>query len=299
MHDWLISKKRYWGLALPIWVCESCKEFEVLGGEKELKERAIEGLDEFEGKTPHKPYIDGIKIKCQKCGGVATRIPDVGNPWLDAGIVPFSTIANGNQGEPMYMANREEWQKWFPIDFITESFPGQFKNWFYSMIAMSTVLENKQPFDRVLGFGTLLAEDGRAMHKSWGNSIEFSEGADKIGADVMRWMYAATNPADNMLFGYKRGDEARRQVLIKLWNSYNFFVMNASLTGFTPDQRIVSPHILDIWIKNRLAELVSVVTESLDAFNAAGATEAMAAFIDDLSNWYIRRSRSATHCSRR
>ncbi len=291
MHDWLISKKRYWGLALPIWVCDTCHQFEVLGGEKELHERAIEGAEAFEGKTPHKPYIDGIKIKCTACGGVSSRIPDVGNPWLDAGIVPFSTIAQGNKGEPMYMANREEWQKWFPIDFITESFPGQFKNWFYSMIAMSTVLENKQPFDRVLGFGTLLAEDGRAMHKSWGNSIEFNEGADKIGADVMRWMFAATNPADNMLFGYKKGDEVRRQVLIKLWNSYNFFVMNANLIGFTPENLTESADILDIWINARKAELIAAVTDSLDNFDAAGATEAIAVFIDDLSNWYIRRSR--------
>lgn len=291
MHDWLISKKRYWGLALPIWVCSDCGEFEVLGGEKELKERAVEGLDAFEGKTPHKPYIDGIKISCSKCGGVSHRIPDVGNPWLDAGIVPFSTVSENNDGKPLYLSNREEWQKWFPVDFITESFPGQFKNWFYSMIAMSTVLENKQPFDRVLGFGTLLAEDGRAMHKSWGNSIEFSEGADKIGADVMRWMYAATNPADNMLFGYKKGDEARRQVLIKLWNSYNFFVVNANASGFSPEKTVASTDTLDVWIKTRMQELIVSVTDALDAFDATSATAAIETFIDDLSNWYIRRSR--------
>ncbi len=293
MHDWLISKKRYWGLALPIWVCGSCDHFEVISGKEELKEKAMSGWEEFEGNTPHRPWIDQVTIKCSKCGGEAHRIPDVGNPWLDAGIVPYSTIMKENTGDPLYLTNRAEWEKWFPIDFITESFPGQFKNWFYSMIAMSTVLENKQPFDRVLGFGTLLAEDGRPMHKSWGNSIEFNEGADKIGVDVMRFMYASANPADNMLFGYKKGDEVRRQVLLKIWNSYNFFVMNANLVGWTPKEleTHVALNVLDQWILSRIHNTVQAVTKALDAYDPYSASQAIETFIDDLSNWYIRRSR--------
>ncbi|MEK7522119.1 MAG: class I tRNA ligase family protein, partial [Patescibacteria group bacterium] len=229
MHDWLISKKnRYWGLALPIYECE-CGEFEVIGSKEELKKRVVSGWGEFDGHTPHKPFIDEVKIKCQKCGKVVSRTADVGNPWLDAGIVPYSTITENNQGEPLYNTDKNEWRKWFPVNFITESFPGQFKNWFYAMIAESTVLENEPPFERVLGFGTQLGEDGRPMHKSWGNAIEFNEGADKIGVDVMRWMFARHNPADNMLFGYKKADEVRRQFYLMLWNVYKFFVEYANL----------------------------------------------------------------------
>src|SRR3989339_1298470 len=241
MHDWLISKKnRYWGLALPIYECE-CGEFEVIGSKEDLKKRAISGWKEFEGHTPHKPYIDEVKIKCQKCGRPLSRINDVGNPWLDAGIVPYSTISRDNKSKPLYLEDKKEWKKWFPVDFITESFPGQFKNWFYAMIAESTVLENEPPFKQVLGFATQLGEDGRPMHKSWGNAIEFNEGADKIGADVMRWMFVRHNPADNMLFGYKKADEVRRQFYLMLWNVYKFFVEYANLDKFKNKKSIRQP----------------------------------------------------------
>ncbi|NCT40041.1 MAG: class I tRNA ligase family protein, partial [Alphaproteobacteria bacterium] len=197
---WMISKKnRYWGLALPMWECSKCKNFEVIGSFDELKKKASSGWNKFEGHTPHKPWIDEVKIKCSKCGEIISRIDDVGNPWLDAGIIPYSTI------------DKSEQKSWLPADFITESFPGQFKNWFYSLIAMSTVLENKESFRNVLGFATLYDEKGKPMHKSSGNMIEFMEGADKIGVDVMRWMYARQNPAENMLFGYKIADEVRRR----------------------------------------------------------------------------------------
>ena len=206
MHDWLISKKPYWGLALPIWVCSKCSHFEVIGGKEELKAKATDGWKGFEGHTPHRPWIDEVKIECEKCGSGMDRISDVGNPWLDAGIVSFSTVSKDNKSEPLYLTDKKEFEKWYPADFITESFPGQFKNWFYSLLAMSTVLEGKQPFKNVLGFATLLGEDGRAMHKSWGNAVEFNEGADKIGVDVMRWMYVRQNPTDNLLFGYHVAD---------------------------------------------------------------------------------------------
>ena len=227
MHDWLISKKnRYWGLALPIYECKKCGHFEMIGGKEELKKRAVVGWEKFEDHSPHKPWVDEVKIKCSECGEEVSRIPDVGNPWLDAGIISFSTLD--------YLHNRKYWEEWFPADFITESFPGQFKNWFYSMIVMGTVLAKTNPFETVLGFGTLLGEDGRPMHKSWGNAIEFNEGADKIGVDVMRWMFARQNPADNLLFGYKKADEVRRQFFLLLWNVYNFFVSYAILDNWQP-----------------------------------------------------------------
>ncbi|MBN1314489.1 MAG: class I tRNA ligase family protein, partial [Anaerolineales bacterium] len=132
MHDWMISKKRYYGLALPIWECHECGHFEVIGDEHELKERAVEGFEQLEGHSPHRPYIDSVKIKCSNCGALINRIKDVGNPWLDAGIVSMSTMG--------YRTDPEYWRTWFPADWISESFPGQFRNWFYSLLAMSTVM---------------------------------------------------------------------------------------------------------------------------------------------------------------
>ena len=293
MHDWLISKKnRYWGLSLPIWECDKCGHFQVVGSKEELKEKAIEGWDEFEGKSPHKPQIDRIKIKCDQCDGRATRIEPVGNPWLDAGIVPFSTLIDPETKKVSYTSNKEYWSKWFPADFITESFPGQFKNWFYSMIAMSTVLEDTAPFLNVLGFNTMLGEDGRAMHKSWGNSIEFNEGADKIGVDVMRWTFTRHNPERNLLFGYNMTADVKRRFHMILWNSYRFFANYASLENWQPSSDKYDPsNELDRWIVSRLDQTVTKVTSNLEKFNAFSATQAIEDFVQDFSTWYIRRSR--------
>ena len=302
MHDWLISKKnRYWGLALPIWECNDCGSFDVIGSFKELKEKVVEGWSEFEGKTPHKPQMDKLKIKCSKCLKVIDRIEPVGNPWLDAGIVAFSTVSENNKAaqfektktKPLYLTDKNKWKEWVPADLITESFPGQFKNWFYSLIAMSTVLEDTPPFKTVLGFATLFAEDGRPMHKSWGNSIEFNEGAEKIGVDVMRWMYAKQNPADNLLFGYKIADETRRKFHLTLWNIYNFFVTYANLDAWQPNpaRGIKITNLLDAWIVTRLVETIEEVTKELSVYNAQSAALAIEGFVSDMSLWYIRRSR--------
>ena len=317
MHDWLISKKnRYWGLALPIYECEGCGEFEVIGSKEELEKRAVSGWKEFLGHTPHKPFIDEVKIKCQKCGKIISRLNDVGNPWLDAGIVAYSTISEDNHSQPLYLKNNKEWRKWLPADFITESFPGQFKNWFYALIAMSTVMEQEPPFKRVLGFATQLGEDGRPMHKSWGNAIEFNEGADKMGVDVMRWMFCRHNPTDNMLFGYKKADEVRRQFYLMLWNVYKFFVEYANLDKFKARYRnffdsvgaasqsrgpksqknsvsspLQSENILDTWILSRFISLVRIVEKNLKEFNANDAALEIEKFVSDLSTWFIRRSR--------
>jgi isoleucyl-tRNA synthetase len=171
MGDWMISKKRFWGLALPIWLCEQCGHFDVIGGRDELKRRAVAGWQEFDGHSPHRPWIDLVKVRCAKCGGEAGRIPDVGNPWLDAGIVSYSTMG--------YNRDRAYWQKWFPADFITESFPGQFRNWFYALLAMSTMMENRPPTKVVLGHGQVRDEKGEEMHKSKGNAIPFEGAADE------------------------------------------------------------------------------------------------------------------------
>jgi isoleucyl-tRNA synthetase len=172
MRDWMISKKRFWGLALPIWVDEVTGDFEVIGSREELKKRAVEGWDEFEGHSPHRPWIDKVKIKNPKTGNRMSRIPDVGNPWLDAGIVAFSTMG--------YNKDRVEWAKWYPVDLITECFPGQFRNWFYALLAMSTMMANRPPFKTLLGHGLVRDQHGEEMHKSSGNAIPF-EGAAESG----------------------------------------------------------------------------------------------------------------------
>ncbi len=283
MEDWLISKKRYWGLALPIWECKKCGNFEVIGSEEELKSRAVEGWEKFEGHTPHRPWIDVVKIECSGCGATASRIPDVGNPWLDAGIVAFSTI--NYRKDPIY------WKRWFPADFICESLPGQFRNWFYSMLAMSTIMEGKTPFNVCFGHGSVLAEDGREMHKSWGNAIWFDDAVEAMGADVMRWMYCSCRPENNLLFGYKRAEEIKRRFFNPLWNVYSFFVTYANIDKWTP--RHVAPKYsrLDRWILSRLQALARDVTDCLEKYDPFNATIFLNQFVEELSRWYVRRSR--------
>jgi isoleucyl-tRNA synthetase len=284
MHDWMISKKRYWGLALPIWECVECGHANVIGSRDELQTRAVAGWDKFNGHTPHRPFIDEVKIKCEKCGGKTSRIKDVGNPWLDAGIVTMSTMG--------YRTDRKYWEQWYPADFITESFPGQFRNWFYSVLAMGTAMTGQPPFKALMGYGTLFAEDGRPMHKSSGNMIEFNEAAETIGADVMRWMFARTRYETNMLFGYHVADETRRMFLLPLWNVYSFFVTYANLDKWSPANRQPSTvNQLDRWILARLQALIVEMTPALDNYDSPTAARAVEPFIDDLSNWYLRRSR--------
>jgi isoleucyl-tRNA synthetase len=172
MGDWMISKKRFWGLALPIWLDEESGDFEVIGSREELKERAVEGWDTFEGHSAHRPWVDQVKIRNPKTGNLMSRIPDVGNPWLDAGIVPFSTMK--------YNTDRAYWEKWFPADFITECFPGQFRNWFYAILAMSTMMEQRPPFKVLLGHGLVRDQWDNDMHKSLGNAIPFEGAADGV-----------------------------------------------------------------------------------------------------------------------
>jgi isoleucyl-tRNA synthetase len=351
MGDWMISKKRFWGLALPIWVNENDpSDFEVIGSLAELKERCVEGWGDFEGNTPHRPWIDGIIIESQtpgKEGQRMRRIPDVGNPWLDAGIVPFSTMG--------YNHNREEWQKWYPADLVTECFPGQFRNWFYSMLSLSTMMrydeadnaEDKKPFRTLLGHRLVQNEQGKPMHKSDGTAIWFEEAAEQLGVDTMRWMYLAQNPAQDLRFGTRHpdkpvtlqtpegpisktkegvptatvtsgpADETRRQILIPLWNCYKFFVDYAIADGFVPsdelrrrvtrnrddsaNEGIAVRHSesdgyferpeIDRWILSNLQSLIEVAHREMSNYNAPAFCAAAAGFIDDLSNWYIRRNR--------
>ncbi|HKV43224.1 MAG TPA: isoleucine--tRNA ligase [bacterium] len=285
MHDWMISKKRYWGLALPIWECQACRTFEVIGGEDELRQRAVEGWEEFQGHTPHRPWVDAVKIRCRQCGAPVSRILDVGNPWLDAGIVPYSTMG--------YRQDPASWREWFPADFITEAFPGQYRNWFYSMLVMSTVLEGREPYRVCLGHAMVRDERGREMHKSSGNMIEFNEAAERMGSDVVRWLYAVQNPSQNVNFGYGPADEVRRRFILPLWNVYAFFVTYANLDGFTPGAAAWAgePGVLDRWARASLTRVIRIVRERLDDYDVPGAARIVERFVDDLSLWYVRRGR--------
>ncbi|UCC12821.1 MAG: class I tRNA ligase family protein, partial [candidate division WOR-3 bacterium] len=251
---------------------------------------------DFQGHSPHRPWIDKVKIKCEKCGNPISRIPDVGNPWLDAGIVPFSTmrppddmhtIANG------YPHDKSYWQEWFPADFISESLPGQFRNWFYAILTMSTVLENRPPFKVLQGYASLRDERGEEMHKSKGNAIWSDEAAEKVGADVMRWMFAKHNPIQNLNFGYGAAKEIKR-VLLTLWNVYSFFVTYANIDDFNPAGKTIQEGNLtklDRWVLARLNSLIAQCDAAYEDVNLINVVQFVERFFDDLSNWYVRRSR--------
>ncbi len=281
MGDWMISKKRFWGLALPIWVDEKDPtDFEVIGSREELKKLAVEGWTEFDGHTPHRPWVDRIKIKNPRTGNLMSRIPDVGNPWLDAGIVAYSTLPT----------------EWRPADFITESFPGQFRNWFYALLALSTMMsDGEPPFKTLLGHGLVRDEHGKEMHKTEGNSIEFNGAAEQMGADAMRWLYCRSNPASNLSFGPGPINEVRAKFIIKLWNCYGFFCNYAALDGFDPSLPAVPVQDradIDRWIISDLQLLIQKSNDEFKAFNVMGFCLAVEEFIDaKLSNWYIRRNR--------
>jgi len=295
MADWCISKKRYWGLALPIWEC-SCGNFTVIGSRDELKEKAVSGWKEFEGHTPHRPWVDVIKIRCEKCGNLMSRIPDVGNPWLDAGIVPYSTMRPPEDMHNLYNGypyDKSYWGQWFPADFITECFPGQFRNWFYAILTMSTVLENKPPFKVLLGHALVRDEKGEEMHKSKGNAIWFDDAAEKMGADVMRWMFAKHNPIQNLNFGYGPAEEIKRN-LLTLWNVYSFFVTYANIDNFNPvGKKLTKENLtkLDRWILSRTNSLIKKCDQYYNEYDVASAVKEIEYFFDEISNWYLRRNR--------
>ncbi|HKV24008.1 MAG TPA: class I tRNA ligase family protein [Candidatus Acidoferrum sp.] len=291
MSDWMISKKRFWGLALPIWVCGACKHFVIIGGREELKEKAVEGWDVFEGHSPHRPYIDAVKIRCEKCGGLAQRIEDVGNPWLDAGIVPFSTMR--------YSTDRAYWEKWFPADLVLESFPGQFRNWFYSMLAMSAMLDGRAPFRALLGHALVRDARGEEMHKSKGNSIAFDEAAEAFGAEVMRYIYTEQKTAQNLNFpdlhpagnaGATMDGDARRK-LLTFWNCYSFFVMYAGADDWKPGSPVPVSNELDRWVLSKLQRLVAEANSAFQNYEHYRLIEAFQVFDEEFSNWYLRRSR--------
>jgi len=287
MSDWMISKKRYWGLALPIWECHECGHFEVIGSRDELKARAVSGWDKLEGHSPHRPWIDAVKIRCAQCGDERTsRVKDVGTPWLDASIVSVSTMG--------YFSDRDYWEQWFPADFVVEALPGQFRNWFYALLAVSTMMVGRSPFKVLKGHGLVMDDEGKPMHKSSGNAIDFNDAANEIGVDVMRWLYAKSAPERNVLFGPVHCNEVRRETILPWWNVYSFFCNLARVDEFDPREHVASPEqrsLLDRWIISDLNKLIRVAHEAYSSFDVARLCAEARNFIEVLSTWYVRRSR--------
>ena len=305
MGDWNISRRRYYGLPLPFYPCE-CGHLNVIGSRAELEERALGGLEQLE--ELRRPWIDDVAIRCEECGEEVRRIPEVGDVWLDAGIVPFSTLGWQNpewipQGYATGAANglttadlpeHAYWEQWFPADWVSEM-REQIRLWFYSQLFMSVVLTGRAPFRQVLGYEKMLDEAGREMHKSWGNAIEAGEAFARMGADVMRWQFCAQPPNQNLLFGFGPAREIQRR-LLTLWHSAGFLASYGSIAGWEPswsdaDRPPASEAALDRWLVARTAALVEDATAAYEAFLSVDVIRAFDAFVDDLSNWYIRRSR--------
>jgi isoleucyl-tRNA synthetase len=301
MGDWNISRKRYFGLPLPFYPCE-CGELNVIGSRRELEERATTGIADL--KELHRPWIDDVLISCGACDAEVHRIPEVGDAWLDAGIVPFSTLGwqNDEWKEHGYatgasaeisgadLPDHAYWEKWFPADWVSES-REQIRLWFYSQCFMAVTLVGQSPYRAVLTYERVRDETGREMHKSWGNAIEANEAFERMGADIVRWMYCEQTPSQNINFGYGPADDVKRR-LLTLWNSVKFFVDYANVDGFEPSSSAgPSEHPLDKWLHARTEQLVVDVTAAYERFWTPDVVRLFEAFVDDLSNWYIRRSR--------
>ncbi|HSD01165.1 MAG TPA: isoleucine--tRNA ligase [Gaiellales bacterium] len=308
MGDWCISRKRYWGLPLPFYFCED-GHLTVVGSKAELQERAVRGTEGLE--ELHRPWIDDVVIRCGECAGDARRVADVGDAWLDAGIVPFSTLGWHNEAfvEAGYaegagvgvtvadLPDHAYWEKWYPADWVSEM-REQIRLWFYSMLFMGVTLDGRSPYRRVLTYEKVNDETGRPMHKSWGNAIWFEDAIEEMGADVMRWMYAAQPPAQNLNFGYGRAGDVKKR-LLTLWNTYAFFITYAGINEFQPEvstlaagPRAEGMQALDRWLVARTQGLVRECRAALDAYDSPRLVRAFEAHVDDLSNWYVRLSRS-------
>jgi isoleucyl-tRNA synthetase len=302
LGDWNISRRRYYGLPLPFYPC-GCGHLNVVGSKAELEQRAVRG---FEGlQELRRPWIDEVPIRCEQCGDEVHRILEVGDVWLDAGIVPFATLGwqNPEWTQEGYatgaakgltkadLPDHAYWEQWFPADWVSEM-REQIRLWFYSQLFMSVVLTGEAPYKRVLGYEKMQDETGREMHKSWGNAIEAEDAFARMGADVMRWQFCAQPPDRNLLFGYGPANEIKRK-LLTLWNSVGFFVTYANIEGFRPEWgRAVKPAApLDRWLVARTAQFVQEAETGYEAYLSVDVIRAFDSFVDDLSNWYIRRSR--------
>ncbi|MDP8940731.1 MAG: isoleucine--tRNA ligase [Actinomycetota bacterium] len=280
--DWALSRERYWGTPLPVWRCSE-GHTTVVGSVEELAEKA-------RGPVPddlHRPYVDDVKVSCDECGEEAARVPEVLDAWFDSGSMPFAQ-------DHYPLENEEHFQNNFPADYICEAVD-QTRGWFYSLLAVSTLLFGESSYKTCLVLGHILDAEGKKMSKSRGNVVNPWEIFDRQGADALRWaLYTATSPGNPRRFSEEQVDEAVRKYLLTLWNTYSFFVTYARIDGFDPKKDYVQPgerSLMDRWILSELQLTTQTVTEKLDAYDVTAAGRAIGEFVDELSNWYVRRSR--------
>ena len=287
VQDWGISRNRYWGTPLNIWECENeaCGHQHAMGSIEELKSMSDNCPDDIE---LHRPYIDKVTAKCPKCGGVMHRVPEVIDCWFDSGSMPFAQWHYPFE-------NKDIFEHRFPADFISEAVD-QTRGWFYSLIAISTILFHKAPYKNVIVLGHVQDKDGRKMSKSKGNAVDPMDALTKHGADAIRWyFYENSAPWLPNRFHDDAVQEGARKFMGTLWNTYAFFVLYANIDNFDPTQYTLDYDelpVMDKWCLSRLETMVKEVDSDLGSYRVTEAAKALQTFVDELSNWYVRRSRS-------
>ena len=311
--DWAISRERYWGTPLPIWRCVSCDHTHFVGSVAELKELAtVETRPLIDGLDLHRPYVDRVELRCPQCSGVMHRVPEVADAWYDSGAMPFSQWAypvtlTGLGGQAVTLNGPEELIKsdFYPAEYITEAID-QTRGWFYSLLALSTLLTGKPSYQNVICLGLILDDKGEKMSKTKGNAVNPWSVLEQQGADALRWYLFTAAPAGvARRFSSGLVQDTVRQFLLTLWNTFSFFVTYANLDGFDPKRHAgfwkeepgspaltsAPPNELDRWIISELNDLAQTVTRELDGYNPTDAGRRIEEFVDLLSNWYVRRSR--------
>lgn len=283
MGNWAISRKRFYGLPLPIYPCDECGEITVVGSREELKKLAVDPKKVDELPDLHRPWIDDIEIVCPHCGKHVKRITEVGDCWLDAGIVAFSTLK--------YFTDKEYWKQYFPAEWVTEM-KEQIRLWFYSLLFMSVVLEERAPYESVLTYNAVIKEDGSKFSKS-GYMIKFDEAAEKIGADPIRYLYASAQLNNDVRFGFNLGDESRRK-LLNFWNIYVFFNTYAILDmPNLKDYKLNMSKLekSDKWLLARVNKFLATAKTLMDNYQAPDLVKEFEVLVDDISNFYVRVNR--------
>ena len=283
VQDWGISRNRYWGTPLNIWQCE-CGHMHSIGSIAELKEMSDNCPDNIE---LHRPYIDAVTIRCPKCGKEMHRVPEVIDCWFDSGSMPFAQ-------HHYPFENKELFEKEFPADFISEAVD-QTRGWFYSLLAISTLIFNKAPYKNVIVLGHVQDENGQKMSKSKGNAVDPFEALETYGADAIRWyFYINSAPWLPNRFHGKAVQEGQRKFLSTLWNTYAFFVLYAEIDQFDPTRYQLEYEklsVMDRWLLSKMNTMVQEVDSDLEHYKIPEAARALQSFVDDMSNWYVRRSR--------
>lgn len=283
LQDWGISRNRYWGTPLNVWQC-SCGHLHAVGSIEELKSMSSNCPDDIE---LHRPYIDDVTIKCEECGGEMTRVPEVVDCWFDSGAMPFAQ-------HHYPFENEEKFAQQFPADFISEAVD-QTRGWFYSLLAISTLLFNKSPYKNVIVLGHVQDENGQKMSKSKGNAVEPMEALNAYGADAIRWYFYSNSALwlPNRFHG-KAVVEGQRKFLSTLWNTYSFFVLYANIDDFNPKNYNLEDcqlTVMDRWLLSKLNTVIKSSDEFMNDYKIQDTAKLLSEFVDQMSNWYVRRSR--------